>query len=109
MDTVQDKSEASVGKVQDTDGDTKSIHENPIGSNCKNEHVYESAAKPTTVESRATNLLEKAYNDWLANAAELNKLETLTHKALEKNYKLQTLIQKTPRVRYVRRSWTMRR
>ena len=100
MDTVQDKSEAPIGKAQDTDGDAKSIHENLIESNRKNERVYESVAKPTTVKSRTTNLLEKAYDDWLANAAELDRLQTLTHKAHKKNQKLQTLIQKTHRVRY---------
>ena len=114
MNTIQDKSKASMGKVQDIDGDTKSIHENPIESecSCKNECICESVAKPTPIESRAervldktTNLLEKAYGDWLTNAEKLDRLRTLIQKAHIKDYKLQILIQEAHRVRYEAMKW----
>ncbi len=99
MNTIQDKSKASMGKVQDIVDDTRSVH--------KNECLCESVVKPTPTNSRAecvldktTNLLEAAYDEWLANAVELDRLQTLIQKAHKKNYKLQTLIQKTHKVRY---------
>ncbi len=52
------------------------------------------------VSDRTINLLEETYDDWVANAVELDRLETLIQRAHKKNYKLQTLIQETHRVRY---------
>ena len=104
MNTIQDKSKAPMGKVQDIDGDTKSIHENRTKSECsrKNGCICESVAKSCAVRvpDRTTNLLEEAYDDWVANAVELDRLQTQIHRARKKNYKLQTLIQETHGARY---------
>ncbi len=74
MDTVQDSP-----KVDVTDGkDTK--------------------VQRTSHES--TNLLEGAYEEWLAHAEELDELQTLIQKAHKKSYELQTLIQEAHKRSY---------
>ncbi len=49
----------------------------------------------------STNLLEGAYEEWLAHAEELDELQTLIQKAHKKSYELQTLIQEAHKRSYV--------
>ena len=104
MNTIQDKSKASMGKVQDIDGDTKGIHENQTKSECRlgSKCICESVAKgcAVPVPDRTINLLEEAYDDWVANAVELDRLQAQTRRARKKNYELQTLTQETHKTRY---------
>ena len=81
MNTIQDKSKAPVGKVQDTNVDTKSIHENQAKSKQCSECI---------------NLLE--HNDLVETAGELVRLQAQIHRADKNNYNLQTL--ETHRARY---------
>jgi hypothetical protein len=90
MNTVQDKSEQPMEKVQDTIA-------------VKNESTVKSATTGNGNKrplDRATDLREAAYEEWLENAAEMDRLQTLTHRAHKRNYKLQSLIQRTHKVRY---------
>ncbi len=48
----------------------------------------------------STNLLEGAYEEWLAHAEELDELQTLIQKAHKKSYELQTLIQEAHKRSY---------
>ncbi len=95
MDTVQDKSEAFIEKVQDINGDTKSTPENQtkskrnLGSKCISRSAARGCAMP--VPSRTINLLE--HDDLVASAGELAELQAQIHRARKKNYDLQTLTQ----------------
>ena len=76
MNTIQDRSKTPMEKVHNIDGNTKSAH--------AHENSTESVPTDNKAErlvNRTTDLLEEAYDDWVKNAIELNRLEVQKHRA----------------------------
>ena len=80
------------------------VQDNPkVVETSQNQQAGATDGKDTKVQCtshESTNLLEKAYEEWLTHAEETDKLQTLVQKAHKKSYELQTQIQEAHKRSY---------